>query len=481
MLSKRRTESRPGGLRVLVATLVKMALALAAPRGLEGQVILTQPESVITIAKGTSASIQYPGQLTRVSVTDPAVAEAVVMTPSEVLINGLGLGTTSLFLWDSAGGRRHYSVEVTADVASLQRRLDHLFPDENISVTAEGNTVILDGSVSEERIARRANELAVATGAQVLDNLQAPAPRQILLEVRFAEVARDAISRLGPNVIRTTNPHRLSSGGDWTGGTDSDGILDLSLISSDARLSMIIKALKSTGDFRSLAEPNLLAVDGQEASFLAGGEFPFPTVQGGASSNAITVEWREFGVRLRFTPRVTNVGNIRLTIAPEVSSLDFAGGLSVAGYQIPTILTRKAATEVELREGQHLAIAGLMDNTMQESINKLPLLGDIPILGALFRSEENRQKRTELLVIVTPRLVVPSDDPIDVPTGEPETWKWKKEMRPVPPDTIRAVGGSGATGTSGSSTASSTGRGAAGTGGSTGRDSTGRGGASGAK
>jgi len=443
MLSKHRAEPRPVGIRVFVAALVTLALVLAAPRSLDGQVILTQPEGVITIAQGTSASILYPGQLTRVSVTDPAVAEAVVMTPSEVLINGLGLGTTSLFLWDSAGGRRHYSVEVTADVASLQRRLDHLFPNENLSVTAQGNTVILDGAVSDERIARRANELAATTGAQVLDNLQTPAPRQILLEVRFAEVARDALSKLGPNATRIVNPHKLSSGGDWEAGTDSEGILDLSLISSDARLSILINALKSTGDFRSLAEPNLLALDGQEASFLAGGEFPFPTVQGGAASNAITVEWREFGVRLRFTPRVTNSGNIRLTIAPEVSSLDFAGGLTVSGFQIPTILTRKAETEVELREGQHLAIAGLMDNTLQENLDKLPLLGDIPILGALFRSKENRQRRTELLVIVTPRLVVPSDDPIDVPTGEPATWRWNDEMRRFPPDTTVTTAGGG--------------------------------------
>jgi len=155
------------------------------------------------------------------------------------------------------------------------------------------------------------------------------------------------------------------------------------------------------------------------------------------------VEWREFGVRLHFTPHVTNIGNIRLTIAPEVSSLDFAGGLSMAGFQIPTILTRKAETEVELREGQHLAIAGLMDNTLQENVDKLPILGDLPIIGALFRNKENRQKRTELLVIVTPHLVQPSEEPIPVPTGEPDTWDWDGRLRGAPfdPDTTRAGGG----------------------------------------
>ncbi|MCG6956905.1 MAG: pilus assembly protein N-terminal domain-containing protein [Gemmatimonadetes bacterium] len=425
--------------RILVAAFAVVATALALPRSLDGQEILQNPERVLTLAKGTSALIQYPGELTRVSVTDPNVAEAVVMSPTEVLVNGLGLGTTSLLLWDTAGARRLYSVEVTADVASLQRFIDVLFPDEHIEATARGNTVILSGQVSDARIAARANELAKTTGAQVLDNLQTPAPRQILLEVRFAEVSREALSTYGNNVLQTVNPQKLSGSGTWSAGTDSDGQIDLSLINSDAQLSALIRALKTHGNFKSLAEPNLLALDGQEASFLAGGEFPFPSIQGGTSSNAVTVQWREFGVRLHFTPHVTNIGNIRLTIAPEVSSLDFAGGLSMAGFQIPTILTRKAETAIELKAGQHLAIAGLIDNTMQENVDKLPLLGDIPILGALFRSKDMREKRTELLVIVTPRLVEPTDQDIPVPTGEPSSWQWDGKLRgpPFDPDTVR--------------------------------------------
>jgi len=426
--------------RALLVAAFSATMGLLSPGTLHGQFILSEPEQVITLAKGTSALIQYPGELTRVSVTDPSVAEAVVMSPTEVLINGIGLGSTSLILWDTASARRLYSLEITADVASLQRYLELLFPTEQIEVTARGNTVMLSGRVSDARVAARANELATATGAQVLDNLQTPAPRQILLEVRFAEVGRDALYTLGNNLVRITNPHKASTDGTWSGGTDSEGAIDLSLIGNDFELSTLIRALKSTGDFRSLAEPNLLALDGQEASFLAGGEFPFPSIQGGASNNAVTVEWREFGVRLHFTPRVTNIGNIRLSIAPEVSTLDFAGGLSMGGFQIPTILTRKAETEVELREGQHLAIAGLIDNTMQENVDKLPILGDLPILGALFRSKEKRQKRTELLVIVTPRMVEPSDQPLPVPTGEPGAWEWDSNMRGAPfdPDTLGA-------------------------------------------
>ncbi len=432
--------TRGPSFRFVIATLCALLLSLLFPTGLWGQEIITQPDAAISLARGTSALIDYPGELTRVSVADPAVAEAVVLSPREVLLNGIGLGATSLFMWDSAGTRRLYSVEVTADVGTLQRYLDLLFPDEDIETSAQGNTVMVSGRVSNAFVARRVIELAQGTGAVVLDNLQTPAPSQILLKVRFAEISRDALERLGNQLIRVVNPQDLRSDGTWEAGTDSDGVLDLSLINSTAQLTTLIRALRSSGDFRTLAEPNLLALDGEEASFLAGGEFPFPSIQGGGNANAVTVEWREFGVRLRFTPRVTNIGNIRLSIAPEVSALDFAGGLSMGGFQIPSILTRKIETVVELREGQHLAIAGLIDNTMQENISKLPLLGDIPILGALFRSKELRQERTELLIIVSPSLIQPSNLPIPVPTGEPDQWEWKDELKGPHsiPDTTRS-------------------------------------------
>ena len=430
-------------LPLLLAAVCGLLMGLFIPSQITGQMILTRPEAAITLAKGTSGLIDYPGELTRVSVADPSVAEAVVLSPQEVLLNGIGLGSTSLFLWDSAGSRRLYSVEVTADVGTLQRYLDLLFPEERIEVSAQGNTVMVSGRVSDAFVARRAIELAQGTGAVVLDNIETPAPSQILLEVRFAEISRDALRKLGSNLVRVVNPQDLATDGRWEAGTDSDGVMDFSLISGGAQLNTLIRALKSTGDFKSLAEPNLLAIDGQEASFLAGGEFPFPSIQGGSNNNAVTVEWREFGVRLTFTPRVTNIGNIRLSIAPEVSALDFAGGLSMGGFQIPSILTRKAQTEVELQDGQHLAIAGLIDNTIQENVDKLPFLGDIPILGALFRSREMRQERTELLVIVTPKIVQPSYLPIPVPTGEPAQWRWEKELRGRAriPDTLPALQG----------------------------------------
>ena len=417
-------------------TMLLMGVALWVGSPASAQQFITQPDGAVALAVGTSVVWVSPVALNRVSMADPAIAEAVVMSPTEVLINGLSLGTTTFVVWDTVGIRRIYGVEVTADASAVERHLATLFPTEAITVTARGNALIVSGEVSTAFVARRALELAETTGAVVIDDLQTPSPSQIQLQVRFAEVSRQALRSLGNNVVEILNPDLIDGDGDYRGITDSDGQIALSLIESDAMLRTVIRAYRETGDYRALAEPTLLALDGQEASFLAGGEFPFPIVQSGTASNAVTIEWREFGVRLNFMPAVTNIGNIRLDIAPEVSALDFSGGLTLAGFQIPAILARRAQTQVELREGQHLAIAGLLDRTMQESIRKLPLLGDIPILGRLFRSTDERQVVTELLVIVSPRLVQPSDTPPPLPAGEPETWDWEDFLREPAADTV---------------------------------------------
>jgi pilus assembly protein CpaC len=200
------------------------------------------------------------------------------------------------------------------------------------------------------------------------------------------------------------------------------------------RLSAFITALQGTGDFKSLAEPNLLALDGIEASFLAGGEFPFPFSSGDGD---ISLIFKEFGIRLVFTPKVMNSGNIKLKVEPEVSTLDFASGLQAFGFAIPAILSRRATTEVELKDGQTFAIAGLIDNSITENLSRVPVLGHIPILGKLFQSQNMRQQRSELLVLVTPRLVQPSDEAPPIPTGEPEDWKWKRSLKEAPGQTER--------------------------------------------
>jgi pilus assembly protein CpaC len=393
---------------------------------------LVQPD-VVTIPRGTSQLITLPANISRVSIGDPDIADAVVVSPREVLVNARVLGSTTLIVWDPNNVPRSFSIQVTVDAPSLERQLQALYPGQNIQVSASGSLVILSGSVTEAGIARRILEIAAGTGATIVDNLQVPPPQQILLNVRFAEVSRRALERIGADfaVGRTTatlSPLAPASG-DVVGAL-TDGLVELFLFDSDIQLAAVVDALSRIGTFRSLAEPNLLALEGREASFLAGGEFPYPVPQAGAGGQStITVEFKEFGVRLRFVPTVTLAGNIRLEVSPEVSSLDFAGGVQFSGFNVPALLTRRAETEVELRDGQTLAIAGLMDNTSQRTVSRVPILGDLPFIGLLFRRREVQQNQTELLVLVTPRIVQPSDVSPQVPTGEPETWEWHRDLR----------------------------------------------------
>lgn len=399
---------------------------------------LGTPERVITVARGASELIVLPTNVARLSIGDPEIADAVAVTPREVLVNGRALGSTTLIIWDAANNRRFYSVEVTVDAPALQRQFQTLFPGENIQLIASGNTIVLSGTVSDASVARRAVEIAQSTGATVIENIAAPAARQILLQVRFAEVSKNASSQLG-SVLSARNPDQFGDVEDWTVETLSDGLVRLFLLGGDASLNAAITALKSTGSFRSLAEPNLIALEGTEASFLAGGEFPFPVPQGG-QNNSVTIQFREFGIRLRFTPRITLTGDILLQVAPEVSSLDFANGVRFSGFEIPSLLTRRAETSVVLRDGQTFAIAGLLDQSVLNNRDKIPFLGDLPILGAFFQNRDVRQEQTELLVLVTPRIVQPSDVPPPLPTDEPSQWNWDRSLRPVPPGPPSAAG-----------------------------------------
>ncbi|MEJ2482934.1 MAG: type II and III secretion system protein family protein [Gemmatimonadota bacterium] len=404
--------------RILLSAL-GLAAAIAVPDSARAQAFT--PE-VVRLAAGESFLITRSAPLTKVSIADPGVADVVVVSSTELVVNGKVPGTTSLMLWDNSGGRAHYSVKVNADARSLEENLRRLFPDEDIRVESSGGTLVLAGSVASAQVSERIEAIAgtsVGEGSTVSNQLHVPHPGQILLKVRFAEVSKTALERAGVNLIRWLP-------GDWSGGTTTGR--------PPARggFGAFIQALKSNGSFRSLAEPNLLALHGQEASFLAGGEFPYPVVQGGSNVGAVTIQFREYGVRLNFKPEIMASGNIRLHVAPEVSTLDFANGLTLSGFNIPSILTRKAETEIELGDGQTFAIAGLIDNSMLQDIDKIPLLGDIPSLGSLFRSKEVRLNRNELLVLVSPVIVRPLDESPPVPTGEPETWDWMGGMELAP-------------------------------------------------
>jgi pilus assembly protein CpaC len=421
---------------------VALVLALGAAPVSAQQATLTP--TPIDVPRGASIVVEHPTTMERVLITDPAVADAVPVSGTEVVLNGNNAGTTTLLIWGLDGSRAAYTVRVALNAEALAAELDRLLPSSGIQVTDAGNALILSGEGIHPRVAQRALGLAesLSEGVTVIDHISVPDQAQVLLRVRLAEVNRSAVQNLGSR-FSVVDPDNLRSGtevafgvggysGAFLGGggpdvTFSDAI-NFFLFHDPSNVGAFIRALRDEGSFRSLAEPNLLAYPGEEASFLAGGEFPYPSIQGQAGG--VSVEFREFGVRLNFTPTITNSGAIRLEVAPEVSSLDFGAGLQLQGFTIPALLTRRAETIVELQEGQTFAIAGLVDSQLQRSVQKIPLLGDIPILGALFQTRESRDSQTELLVLVTPQLVYASDMAPDVPTGELSEWDWDRYLRP---------------------------------------------------
>jgi pilus assembly protein CpaC len=428
-----------------IAGVLTSAALLTAGGSAEAQRVVRAPEQVVSVSKGASALLVNTTAIQRFSIGDPTVAEAVVVSPTEILINGKSLGTTSLFLWDNTGAIKLYSVEVTADAPGLQRYLSSVLQGEKIDVIASGNVVTLSGQVRDASVANRAVEIAKGSGATIVDNLTTPEAVQVLLKVRFAEVNKNVIKQFSSQ-LATLNPHHLDAENNynpgWVGSTNtnpqtgafSDGAVDLGLFNANASIELLIRALTSKGLLKSLAEPNLMTLPGREATFLAGGEFPYPAVQGGGGNNAVSIVFKEFGIRLRFTPTITRNGSIRLKVMPEVSALDFSNPLVFGGFTIPSLLTRRAETEVEMQSGQYLAIAGLVDNRLTNNSTKIPVLGDIPILGQFFRSKDARQNRTELLVLVSPKLVQPSNTPALLPTGEPASWGFKGNMKIQPSD-----------------------------------------------
>jgi pilus assembly protein CpaC len=446
---------RPISVRRLLPALLAAMVLLAFPQVLLAQQV--EPTTVLRVPVGNSSVVTHGAVLDRVSIGNPDIADAVVVSAREVVVNGKTAGTTSLLLWDRAGGRAVYSIRVTADAPMLEREFRTLFPGEDIRARAVGNTVILEGEVKDPRMAQRAVRVAqgLGEGVTVLDHIAVPRPSQVLVQVRFAEVSRNALQELGAELlvfdgssvksilgsgsVASTSGQQSGGGGDTGGRGIADNPFEFTQVVSEAvnffifhqpsGLGAFIKMLQQRGLFRSLAEPSLLAASGDSASFLAGGEFPYPVLQGGTSSNAVTIQFKEFGIRLNFKPTITNSGMIRLEVRPEVSQLDFANATQVAGFLIPSLLSRRAQTTVELADGQTFAIAGLVDNSMAKAITKVPILGDIPILGYLFKSEEFRQNRTELLVLVTPRLIHPMDEAPPLPTGEPDTWQRNDDLK----------------------------------------------------
>jgi pilus assembly protein CpaC len=381
----------------------------------------------VSLTTGRSTIIETQFDVTRIAVTDPRVADAVVVRPREILINGTAPGTISLIVW-GADTRMQYDIVVEQPITALEQQIHQLFPGEDIQVQVNADAIVLNGHVSSTEVMLRAAEVARAAGSKsnVINMLQVPGAaesQQVMLQVRFAEVNRRALTDVGVTlftgptgyknwVARTTTQQYPAADFDFSqGGLTFSDFLNIFLFNTKYNVGALIKALKQTGYFQSLAEPNLIAYNNQEASFLAGGEFPVPIVSGATQS--VSVSWKEFGVKLGFKPTIAG-DLIRLHVKPEVSALDFNNGVILQGFRIPAVTTRRAETEVELRDGQSFAIAGLINNTSQTDTAAVPFLSQLPIIGNLFKSNADRKERTELLVIVTPRLVRPLN-PDEVP------------------------------------------------------------------
>ena len=406
-----------------------------------------QPTDIqkVPLTAGRSTVLTTDFDITRIAVTDPAIADAVVVQPREVLVDGKMPGTVSLIVW-GATERRQYDIVVEPGVSTLEQRLQALFPNEDIRVTVTGDAVILSGRVSSNDVSLRVAEIAEATAskAKIVNLLQLPGgsgSQQVLLKVRFAEVSRRALMELGVSLFtsptgvnntlgRATTQQFAAPGFDKlesskdssnfgsavktaSGEFTFSDFLNIFLFSQRYDLGAMIRALRTRGLFQSLAEPNLIAYNGQEASFLAGGEIPVPVVQGGAGLNAVTIQYKEYGIRLNFRPTVAG-DTIRLHVRPEVSTLDFPNGIVLSGFRIPALSTRRGETDVELRDGQTFAMAGLLNNLSQDDVQEIPGLAKLPIVGHLFRSKAERAEQTELLVLITPQLVRPLN-PDEVP------------------------------------------------------------------
>ena len=380
----------------------------------------------LTVTVGKSLIIDSPLNIQRISVANGDLVEAVAVNPKEVLLNGKGPGETSLIVWQQSGNRLVYDLTVRMSPLKLEAVREQLareYPDSDINVTFDNDTAFVRGSVKDVITAERVMAM-VATLGKAVNLLRVDVPpveTQILLKVRFANVDRAASSDLGVDLASTAlNQNTSITTGQYNGlAVNQSGAFSLSdalnvfLFRKDLNLGAAIKALESKRLLETLAEPNVLAINGKPASFVSGGEFPYPMVQGGASVGTVTISFREYGIRINFLPVITPRGTIRLQVAPEVSALDYANAVTFEGFTIPALTTRKVQTEVELESGQSFVIAGLLDNTMTETLNKIPGLANIPLLGKLFQTRSRSKDNSELLVIVTPEVVRP------VPAGQP--------------------------------------------------------------
>jgi pilus assembly protein CpaC len=413
----------------------------------------TQPAPAIEASKSIdlpvsrSTLIQSPWPVSRVTVTDPKIADVQVLTPRQVLVLGKAIGSTDLLMWGNDTQVWKTSIEVHLDRTALKEQLGRLFPRARLDLAQARGSVVVTGQLSRAEEAEQLHRYLQAAGVNYVDLTSIPGPAQVQLKVTIAEASRSAVRALGFNAIIAGK----SAFGGITIGPENSGPLNPMNISPvgtagntsfpvtapvtpaatlfggvpSADLEIFIQALAENQYLRVLAEPTLVALSGQEASFLAGGEFPIPVPQNSSGSTTITVEYKEFGVRLRFRPTIMGDGLIRLHVAPEVSDISNGpGSVQISGFNIPALLTRRVETTLEMHSGQTFAMAGLISQNVEARNSRVPGLGDVPILGPLFRSVRYKSGDTELLVLVTASTVAPMS------TLRPPTLPGSTHVRP---------------------------------------------------
>ena len=401
----------------------------------------------LVVGAGKAVLVDTALPVERIAVGSGDIAEATAVSPNEVMLNGKAPGETSLIIWQRGGTRQFFNVQVRAANTAVNDKLDSVrkelrteFPGQTFRLTSENGQVFLRGTVKDLASSDRAVQIASTAGKVVnLLYVDVPSPEpQILLKVRFASLDRSLNKQLGINIFSlgaantigsvTTqqfSPPIISSqnnGGGTTGGVSGSqasatlsNLLNIFVFRPDINLGATLQALEAKGVVQILAEPNVLTMNGKQGSLLAGGQYPYPVIQGtsGGATSAITIQFKEFGIRMNFVPTITPRGTIRLQVAPEVSSLDVANGVTISGFTVPGLDIRRVRTEVELQDGQSFAIGGLLDNRETQTLSKIPFIGDVPVLGKFFQSMDKRKTNTELIVIVTPEVVAP------IPAGAP--------------------------------------------------------------
>ena len=420
-MGTQKTSKLCGGAAVLLIVLLMTGVAQMPAYG---QTLTPQKVQLVV---GKSMVLRSPVPVKRISVAAPEIADFVLLSRREIYITGKAAGSTNLTLWKNGSVSAVYDVEVIYDISRFKQQVHQLLPDEReLSIMGSHDSITLSGKVSSA--ASLANLMALARAyapEEKINNLvTVGGVHQVMLEVRVAEMDRATTKRLGINfnyfedgrfgasllggLSSFSFPDFDSDVGSWMFDLPPSSAVNAMFRFHDngATWTGLIDALKQDGLVKILAEPNLIAMSGQQAEFLAGGEFPIPVPQ---ENGSITIAYKRFGVGLTFKPTVLNSQKISVQVEPEVSELDFSTAVQFSGFVVPGLSTRRASTTIELGDGQSFAIAGLLKNTVRDAVQKFPLLGDIPVLGMLFRSKSFQKNETELVIVVTPRLVRPVD------------------------------------------------------------------------